>query len=48
MSMMLHYNTDVVIGGYTGMFISITERETSKWRLAVNGSGSGVEDVCYC
>lgn len=47
MSMMLHYNTDIVIGGYTGMSISITEREASKWRIAVNGSGAGVEDVGF-
>ena len=44
-SVMLHYNSDIVIGGYTGMFLSATERQSSKWRIAVNGSGSGVEDV---
>lgn len=44
-SIMLHYNSDIVIGGYTGMFLSATERQSSKWRIAVNGSGSGVDDV---
>ena len=44
-SVMLHYNTDVVIGGFTGMFVSATERESARWRIAVNGSGSGVDDV---
>ena len=44
-SVMLHYNTDVVIGGFTGMFVSATERESARWKIAVNGSGSGVEDV---
>lgn len=36
---------DIVIGGYTGMFISVTERDIGKYRISINGSGSGAEDV---
>ena len=47
-SVLLHYNMDIVIGGFTGMFISITERDMGKYRISINGSGSGAEDVTVC
>ena len=44
-SILLHYNTEIVIGGYTGMFVSVTERDIGKYRISINGSGSGADDV---
>lgn len=46
-SVLLHYNTDIVIGGFTGMFISVTERDMGKYRICINASGSGADDVLF-
>lgn len=44
-SLFLHFNSCIVISGYTGMFLSVTEREHNSYRISINGSGAGVDDV---
>lgn len=41
----MKFGCDVVIGGISKQFLSISQRDKELWRIAVNGSGSGVDDV---